>query len=209
MPAERLKDLTGFVFGNLTVLRFGEKRKKNYYWVCLCKCGKELMVYSGSLKKGVSRSCGCSSIVGHMNNPEKRHGMTHTRIYNIWSKMMGRCYNKNGEDYHNYGGRGITVCERWHNFKLFYLDTKEGYSDELSIDRFPNNDGNYEPNNWRWATWEQQQGNRRNNHIVEHGGKKMILADWARLVNLKESTLLYRLKIGWSKKSALTTPVSK
>lgn len=90
----------------------------------------------------------------------KTHNMSQTLIYLIWKSMIKRCENPNDQDFKSYGGRGITVCKRWHRFENFYTDVGDPPK-SMSLDRWPDNDGNYEPKNWRWATWEEQANNRR------------------------------------------------
>ena len=119
------------------------------------------------------RSCGCSLGEGHIT-----HGMTGSRPYRIWQGMVERCRNSNLDQYKNYGGRGIRVCERWRkSFAAFWKDVRSGYRDDLSLDRFPDNDGNYEPGNVRWATPKMQSNNRRTNIIVVVNGQKMTLKE--------------------------------
>lgn len=159
-------DFTGQRFGRFTVLERVENDKRgNTMWKCRCDCGNIVTVVGYSLKSGRSKSCGCAQIesVVEMNKRCKStHGKKNTRLYRIWNGMKSRCFNKNDQDYCNYGGRGITVCEKWrHDFMAFYdWAVANGYDDSLSIDRV-NNNGNYEPDNCRWATTSQQNSNRR------------------------------------------------
>ena len=135
------------------------------------------------------------------------HGMTNTRIHNIWGGMLQRCQNPNDPRYYLYGGRGIKVCKRWQTFEHFYKDMKEGYGDELTIDRI-NNDGNYTPKNCRWATWKQQSDNRRNTRFVEYKGIRDTSASWARFFKIPNGTLWNRLYfLKWPIEKALFTPV--
>ena len=134
----------------------------------------------------------------------KKHGMWGTRIYRIWGGMRTRCINPNSPDYKNYGGRGIKVCDRWRDFKNFYEDMKDGYKDNLTIDRI-NNNGNYELLNCKWRTVKQQSRNTRTN--VFYKGKSQI--EWAEEKGINPGTLCERLKNGWSWEKALNTPVKK
>lgn len=166
-----LKDLTGQKFGRLTVIERADSTKHGAArWLCKCDCGNDTVVIGDELRKGATRSCGClakettSSRMKGCTPYNKTHGKTGTLIYKEWSEMKRRCNNKNDKSYHNYGGRGISVCDIWQNsFEAFYDNVsklphfgEQGYS----LDRI-NNDGNYEPNNVRWATAKEQANNRR------------------------------------------------
>lgn len=137
--------------------------KSNQIWLCRCDCGNEKEIYLGNLKSGKSQSCGCLRIELQIEL-NTTHGMSDTLIYLSWKNMMHRCYDSNMNSYHNYGGRGIKVCERWHKFENFYLDMGDRPINK-SLDRI-NNDGNYSPENCRWATSVQQAYNRRTNKLV-------------------------------------------
>ena len=134
-----------------------------------------------------------------------RHGMRHTRIYNIWRTMRQRCSNPNCINYHNYGGKGIVVCDEWDkSFEVFYeWAMANGYEDGLTIDRI-NSNGNYEPSNCRWASYKQQANNKTSNRLVEFNGEVHTLGEWASITGIRLATIWNRLKLGWSIEDALT-----
>lgn len=133
-----------------------------------------------------------------------KHGLSGTRINQIHRAMKRRCLNPNCYEYKDYGGRGITICDEWMEFKPFYeWAMKNGYSDNLTIDRIDNN-GNYEPNNCRWADWYMQANNTRTNRFLTYNGKTQTVAEWARELNISPKTLENRVTQGWGDEKALT-----
>lgn len=151
-------NLKGKRFGKLTVKENVEKNNKTIrrvlYWKCICDCGKEVVYDSNRLSDGTATSCGCSFI-------KKRHGKAYSSEYSTWKHIKDRCLNPNNDHYHNYGGRGIKVCDRWlESFDNFYEDMGEKPTPEHSLDR-KDNDGNYELSNCHWATQKIQSMNQR------------------------------------------------
>lgn len=135
-----------------------------------------------------------------------RHGLRNTPEYYIWQSMNRRCYEQSRADYPRYGGRGITVCQRWRDsVAAFYEDMGPKPSPQHSIDRIDSN-GNYEPQNCRWATQEQQANNKRSSHYLTHDGLTLTIAQWARKLDISEKVLGRRLSRGWPVEKALTTP---
>lgn len=203
-------DLTGLVFGRLTVVCEADKRNKagSVHWKCVCSCeGKIIEVASRSLRVGTTKSCGClqRENIARVIKSNIVHGMCYTRVYYIWRHMVGRCTNPNDKKYPSYGGRGITICDRWLKFENFYEDMGDPPTKEHSLDRV-DNDGNYEPKNCRWSTPKVQSRNTRRNVLITHQGKTQCLSAWAEETGIGSGTLQYRLKNGWSIERTLNEP---
>lgn len=200
-------DLSGNVFGRVTVLRRVGTRGKQPAWECTCECGNTFVTVSGSLKNGWTNSCGC---LREEMRPylHRTHGMEHTTEYRSWCHLKERCYNTGTKNYADYGGRGITVCDRWRNdFSAFYADMGLKPTAEHSIDRI-DNDGPYSPENCRWATSLEQKRNRRTVRHITVNGETRLLREWAAIYGFRTwKTLDTRLRLGWSIERALTTPV--
>lgn len=136
------------------------------------------------------------------------HDMCYTRIYRIWKAMKTRCTNPNSHDFHNYGGRGITVCKEWSDdFMNFYnWAVANGYADDLTIDHIDVN-GNYEPNNCRWANNELQAKNRRTSIFITFNDSTHSIPEWEEITGIKSATIRKRLRAGWNIKDVLTKPL--
>lgn len=203
-----LKDLTGKKFGMLTVLHRTDNLGKNTMWLCKCDCGKETVVNGGRLVSGTTKSCGCLRYISR----NQKHEGSHTRIYIIWSSMKQRCNNPNNHAYKRYGGRGISICPEWlgeHGFENFRdWSFKNGYQENLTIDRIDNN-GNYEPSNCRWATNKEQANNTSKNITIEYLGETRSIAEWSEITGIKIGTLRARLRMGWPVSKCLETFVKK
>ena len=196
MPAKI--DITGERFGRLVVLSAAPSRNKHTYWNCRCDCGKAVAVRTDGLTRGLSKSCGC-----YHQDVVLRHGMWQTPVYRIWRTMLGRCENPNAHAYDKYGGRGIKVCEGWHDFTRFYYDMGPRPSPKHSIDRIDNN-GDYCYENCRWATKKEQSRNRCDNRWLTFNGETLCVAEWAERLGVNWTTIVARLKRGWTTEMALT-----
>lgn len=200
------KNLSGQKFGRLTALyRLHNYHKKGTYWLCVCDCGKFVIVHYNSLTRNVTKSCGCYNRECSSKR-RKTHGHTRTRIYEIWCNIKSRCYNIKNHAYKNYGGRGIAVLHEWeHDFMAFYnWAMANGYNDTLTIDRIDVN-GNYEPNNCRWVSYKQQSRNRRSNLNYTINGITHCLKEWCEIYNVNYKLVWSRLKRGWDLLRALTS----
>lgn len=188
----RYKDISGQKFGRLTTLYRLHNTKGRTKWLCVCECGNFAEVCINELQNGDTKSCGCL----HKEGNHKTHNKRHTRLYSIWAEVKKRCYNHNYKQYQDYGGRGIAVCSEWKNdFQAFYdWSMANGYNNTLTIDRIDVN-GNYEPNNCRWATPKQQARNKRNNIYFTYNGETHCLMEWCEILGLNFSTIYSRLNL--------------
>lgn len=202
-------DLSGQRFGMWTVSSQSKLDKaQTVQWLCRCDCGTERWVRSAPLKAGRSLSCGCLRDAAFVER-QTIHGMKGSREYQTWDRMKQRCYNPSHHHYADYGGRGITICERWvHSFENFYADMGSRPSENHSIDRLDNN-GPYSPRNCRWATRIQQARNTRTNHFLEYKGQTKTMMEWSNESGVSYSTLSRRIRSGWSVEKSLETPVRK
>lgn len=209
-------DMTGQRFGKLIVVRLHAEKLYGGVnaWVCQCDCGNETVQIRVNLTKGRSRSCGCYRhdpkwIEGQRKGALK-HGGLGTPEHNAFRAMMSRCHYKSAGNYPEYGGRGIVVCEKWHNnFANFLADMGPKPTPQYTLDRFPNPNGIYEPSNCRWATHQEQQANKNNTVWVSAFGKRLIVADWARETGLPRGVIGNRIRLGWPPERALTEPIRK
>jgi len=198
----KVKDITGNRYGKLVAIRFDHcDEKGNALWLCKCDCGKSHVVLGASIRRGNTKSCGCF----HDELPIT-HGLSKTKIYKVWQGLKTRCNKKQNRAYKNYGGRGISYDPRWEKFDAFLSDMGEP-PDGLTLDRIDNN-GDYCKDNCRWATWEQQQRNRRSNRIINYNGREWRLVELATYAGMIPATLAARINHGWDIQKAIEKPVT-
>lgn len=186
-------ELTGRQFDRLTVLGYDTTTPAGAYWRCRCICGCEISAISQNLREGRTRSCGCK--LGDANRKRlTTHGMADKHpLYATWTNIRGRCYNPRDPAYSRYGGVGIRLCDRWHDFANFVADVGERPVG-TSLDRWPDPHGDYEPGNWRWASPVQQRHNRRDASIVWCDG--MPAREYARINGVSPKPLITRIRAG-------------
>ena len=189
------KDLTGRNFGLWTVVAYGGKRGKKSVWICKCQCGTERSVDAASLIAGRSTGCDCKrkATTAAML---RTHGASATNEYTIWLGMKRRCLRPKCKSFKNYGGRGITICDRWlESFDHFLADMGERPSPMYTLERI-DNDGNYEPGNCRWATRKEQCNNTRKNRLLTFDGRTMTMSEWSRETGIASSWICTLIKRG-------------
>lgn len=203
------RELAGQEFGRLLVLYDTSERKdRKIVWHCRCDCGNEVDVIGRSLTAGHTKSCGClqrqraaeANTTHGMNRQGERHS-----IYGVWATMLQRCENPNVSAYRNYGGRGITVCNEWHDPQVFIeWALSNGWQKGLSIDRI-DNDAGYSPDNCRWVTRKVQARNMRSNHLITFNGKTQTMVEWADELDISYGALESRInKLHWPIEHALS-----
>lgn len=186
-------DLIGERFYRLTVLEHAGSKNGHSLWKCQCDCGKESIILGGNLKNGLSRSCGCLRSE-MMVKKQTKHSMHGTPQYQVWRNMIDRCTNHKNKRFNRYGGRGISVCDKWLTFEGFYEDMGNKPRG-LTLDR-KNNDGNYCKDNCRWATTEEQSNNKSSNRFITYYGETHTVKQWSEKVGINYGTLLSRIRRG-------------
>lgn len=218
----KLLDLTNHKYGKLTVIKRTRIDQREKYWLCICECGNEVETYTRILRSGLKKSCGClvkevsSKNIKKAHEHNKKHEMTGTRFHSIWINMKHRCYYSKSPYFVDYGGRGIEVCGRWHNFLNFKEDMYKAYQEHVenhgerntTLERV-NVNGNYEPENCIWTTNSRQGRNKRITVKYKYKGKEYSLYDLADLADINPGTLESRLRRGWSIEKAVETPVDR
>lgn len=204
-----IDDITGLRFGRLVVIRklkSYEKKSRQYCWLCKCDCGNYTHGCANKLKEGLQKSCGClkEEIKTDIGNVNRKYKFSDKRLYGVFKSMHSRCRDKNHREYHNYGGRGIKVCEEWNETNGYDAFAewaiKNGYDSnadfgECTLDRIDTNK-DYSPDNCRWITNKEQQANRRDSIILEYSGEKHCIAEWSRLLNVSEDKIRYHVRKG-------------
>ena len=203
------ENLTGRIFDRLTVIDFGGYKirggKPKAHWQCRCTEGNILIVEASNLKHGRTRSCGCFKIEETIKR-STIHGKRHTPEFTIWVDMRRRCNSQTNLAYHNYGGRGITVCDTWDSsFAAFYEDMGPRPTPKHTLDRIDNMQG-YNPENCQWATRYTQSRNKRSTIMLTLNDITQCAEDWAVQLGIKPATLRKRIRDGWSHQDALTIP---
>ena len=201
------KDIAGEKFGKLLAISQEEKRSASgsVMWKCVCDCGNTPVISGSSLRSGNSKSCGCAKYGNTVKHGHSRAGKVSSE-YSIWVSMKQRCENPNNKNYARYGGRGITICERWNSFENFASDMGSRPTTKHSVDRIDNN-GPYSPWNCRWATSKTQGANMRNNIIVTLDGETMCLAEAVKKRGQNYYVVYSRMRRGgWTLEQALNTP---
>lgn len=170
--------------------------------VCRCDCGKfPHIALINSMKSGRTTSCGCQQ-----KRIATKHGLYRSMLYRKWNAMRARCNNPKSSRYKEYGGRGISICDRWKTLHAFIDDMGPTYFSGAEIDRKDVN-GNYEPSNCRWLTHVEQASNKRSNVLIEWRGKNQCITHWANELGIPMQALRMRLsRYGWSVERAFTTP---
>jgi hypothetical protein len=206
----------GDTFGKLTVLKIYLKyngKRNNTFLLCKCNCGVIKEYPRSNIVRKHTKSCGCINKERLKIKPIRiTHNLSKTKLFKIWKGMRKRCNNKKDKNYHNYGFRGIKVCDEWNQFINFYnWSIENGYQENLSIDRI-NNNGNYEPLNCRWTNNIIQGNNKSNNHLITLFNETKTLSEWIRDDRTKIDnpvTFCTRLSRGWNKNDALLIPPIK
>jgi hypothetical protein len=200
-------EFEGVTFHRLRVNAVVPFGKKAFRLQCVCVCGKEVLAKAHELRSGERKSCGCwkREVLGEAT---RTHGRANSRVtgyadrtYGIWQAMRDRCNNSKRSDYHRYGGRGITCCERWERFENFLADMGEAPKG-LTLDRI-NNDGAYAPENCRWASRKGQSHNSGACKWVTHEGATHNLSQWFTKLQLSPATYYARIRRGLSPTEAL------
>lgn len=206
----RIEDYKGRKIGRLTILSDSHKILNGRYrhiFICKCDCGREVEVIANAVASGNTKSCGFDCLLG---DPRKTSSPERRRLHRIWNNIKSRCNNPNAEHYDRYGGRGISICKEWSENSEMFIDwaLKNGYANDLTIDRKDNSLG-YFPENCRWVSMKTQSNNKESNILYSHGGKTMNLSEWSEELGVDRELLRSRLRRGWSFAKTIETPGRK
>lgn len=209
-----VNNITGMNFGGVTAIRLLKSVNNRRIWLLRCDCGVEFeraatdIIYAA--KKNREQSCGCklSKIRSKNGKLQRTHGLTTQpvtrKLYDVWRQMHRRCEDTKCKDYNMYGGRGIHVCDEWHDCKSFVAWAfSSGYSEGLTIERVDNNK-NYSPDNCSWILNECQALNTRRLRFITVGSVTAPVSEWARKNNIGSRTIISRLNRGWSDERSVT-----
>lgn len=202
-------DMRGLKTGKITVIERVGSKGGQALWLCECECGNKFLQYGGPIRKGKIKSCGClyrdkndRARIARMTIAKEKHGDSFNRLYFIWNDIKGRCNNPNNADYGNYGGRGIKVCDEWmHDYLAFkQWATDAGYDwnakrGECTIDRIDVN-GDYSPDNCRWANMKAQSRNKRNTCRITYNGETHTTGEWSEITGISRDTIYSRYRCG-------------
>jgi hypothetical protein len=200
MPARI--DVIGRRFDRAVVIKNEPSVRKHRYVRCKCDCGKEFVSRLDALTRGITHSCGC-----YHKDVITKHGMWESSEYSIWVGILQRCENPHHRAWKRYGGRGIRVSNTWHSFEQFYRDMGDKPQGK-TLDRI-NNDGDYSPDNCRWATCKEQSRNRDDNRTLTFNGETLCIAEWAERLGIRDGTLRERINRGWTTLDAITIPIGR
>lgn len=209
---QRLKDLSNQKFGKLTAIEYRKvtypKGNRLIQWKCKCECGNETWVFASNLKRGTTQSCGC--LISESNKSRiSKIKQEYPRLYRIWRGMKSRCDNPKFKYFKNYGGRGITYCPEWKDFKPFLeWALANGYEDTLTLERTDNDKG-YDPDNCKWASYAEQSRNKRNSRKFLINGEMKCVSELEREHGFKTGFLYNRLYKGMPIEEAINTPIKK
>lgn len=191
-------------FGMLTVLAEADRQRKPSgasvrAMRCRCDCGAEKVIRLGSITSGTTVSCGCfhkRNSASILKEAATTHGASRTKLYQVWNSMIQRCHNPSNKSFGRYGARGVSVCQEWRDSFEAFAAHVGPRPEGLTIDRYPNHAGNYEPGNVRWATYTEQARNTRRNHLHTIDGVTRCLAEWCEVLGEPWTTVKKRVAAG-------------
>ncbi len=196
--AETHDSLIGQTFGLLTIVEFHHAGPRGApYYLSRCACGNQLICLESEFAARHRMSCGCAT---------ERHGLCYTRLYKVWVSMIGRCHSPTNAAFKWYGGRGITVCDRWRrSFAAFFADMGSRPNSRDELERIDNN-GPYCKENCRWVTRKEQMRNTRQNHYIQIGSETKLICEWTELAGFAKNLIDTRLRRGWPVNRLLEKP---